>query len=72
MTTDPTATAPLPPALASACLQLDTLAALFNCIDPEKWESLARPEPDGLAALLFGVGAQMRMGVEDLAKLAAG
>jgi hypothetical protein len=60
----------LPPQLESACLQIDALAALLQCTDPDSWESLARPGPAGLAALLFRIGAEMRSGVEDLARTA--
>lgn len=61
----------LTPDLESACLQLDAIAALLQCADPERWDSLARPGPDGLAAVLFRVGAEMRAGAADLVRRTA-
>jgi hypothetical protein len=58
----------LPPALEAGLLQLHTLAALMQCADAAAWETLGRPGPDGLAALLFSIGADVRSGAEDLAK----
>ena len=56
----------LPTAIELPLLELETLAALLSCADLEKWDSLGRPSPRGLSALLFRTAAGIETGLDEL------
>lgn len=39
----------------TAARALNGLGNMFNCIDPARWNSLARPQPGEIACLLWSI-----------------
>jgi hypothetical protein len=62
-----TSEAPLLPAqLGRARDGLSVLAALLTCIDPLKWDSLARPSATELGHLMFSLHGELLDGLDAL------
>lgn len=55
-----------PAELASAVLQLETIAALLSCQDPERSRSLGGPSARGVAALVFRATADLESSLDSL------
>lgn len=52
-----------PPALATARGALDGLGALFAVVDPQAWASMARPQAQSIANLVYAIGGKMDEGL---------
>lgn len=55
-----------PAAFVQARNALNGLGALFTIADPGAWNSLARPQTDDLAALVYAIGGKFDEGLADL------
>ncbi|TCS14576.1 hypothetical protein [Caulobacter sp. BK020] len=55
-----------PAAIVQARSALNGLGALFNVVDANAWASLARPQAQDVASLVFTIGATLDEGLADL------
>lgn len=61
-----------PASFIQARSALNGLGALFNIADPCAWASLARPQTQDLAALVFSIGDRLDEGMADMGFTDAG
>lgn len=57
---------PLPVGLEAAAGAVEALGALFNMVDPEAWNSQARPSAQQIGQLFWLVGARLEVIGEDV------
>lgn len=61
-----------PAAFVQARSAIAGLGALFNVVDPHAWGSMARPQAQDVASLMFVIGDRMDEAAADLGFPAAG
>ncbi len=54
----------IPPAISRSCEALQGLGRLLLCVDAALWNTLARPTPVQLGALILRVHADLAEGLE--------
>lgn len=59
---------PTPESLRVGHDAVAALAALFNCVDPVRWSSLARPAPGQMAALFWAIEHRLDDALAELAE----
>lgn len=60
----------LPTAVAEPLSGLEALAAMLQCVDPQRWDSLARPHAAGLAAIVHLLVGELAAGLAEALPLA--
>lgn len=48
---------------------LSALGQLLNCVDPSRWNSLARPSAEGIAGLVLTAHAEVHAAVSEVVDL---
>ena len=59
----------LPPEAATALRNLNALGRLLQCVDPQRWNSLARPTAAQLGGLVLSAHAGLVEGLSEICDL---
>lgn len=57
---------PAPTDVCRSLAAIEALGHLFLCTDPEAWATRARPDPHGLAALVFAAHVELATSLHEV------